>query len=162
MADNGNEGGLRRKLDRFWATLFLTPEGRPKSARLLYSFCLCILFAIVCGIAYFFLIDVIEAAFSGAPVVVRNILESLIPGVLASAACCSLFFLFKDRQLVPLAYLWMWVFDVAILVTMAFLCTPGEYGMFLHFFASLALVPLLAGTAVAFCLYRRSRQRTAA
>lgn len=152
---------LREKLDRFWAALFLTEEGRPKSATLLYSFCLSLLFFGVYAFAYGFLIDRIELAFATQPVPVRNALQSALPGLAGSAVCCSMWFLFKDRRLVPAAYLWLTVYALAALVAMAFITSGEEYRIFLYFFALLVPAGLVSGAAASFLLYRQFRRRGA-
>ena len=154
-------GTLREKLDRFWAALFLTEEGRPKSATLLYSFCLSLLFVGVYAIAYGFLIDRLELAFAAQSVAVRNALQSVLPGLTGSAVCCATWFLFKDRRLVPAAYLWLIVYALAALVAMAFITSGEEYRIFLYFFALLVPTGLVSGAAASFLLYRQFRRREA-
>ncbi len=152
---------FRRKLDRFWSVLFLTPEGRPKSAVLLYSFCLSLLYVIIYGICYFFLIDVIENAFVSASAVMRNVFESVVPGVTGSIICCPLWFIVKDKRIVPAAFVWMCAYAVAALISMAFLCEGTEYSIFLYFFAMIVPVGLITGTAFTHHMYRRNMKLAA-
>lgn len=160
MASTGTSN-FRKKLDRFWSVLFLTPEGRPKSAVLLYSFCLSLLFVIVYGICYYFLIDVLENAFASSSTAVRNIFESLIPGVAGSIPCCALCFAVKDRRIVPAAYVWLCVYAAAALISMLFICEEGEYSVFLYFFVMIVPAGLITGTAFTHHMYRRSMKLAA-
>jgi len=150
---------LRDRLDRFWGALFLNEHGRPKSAMFLYSFCLSLLFFALYAASYGLLIDVLEKAFAGASVPVRNAAESVLPGLAATIVCCSMFFLFPDRRLVPAAYIWLAVYALGALVTTAFLTPKEEFRIFLYFFAMLVPAGLVSGGTVSFLLYRRCRRR---
>lgn len=150
---------LRQKLDQFWRVLFLTEEGRPKSAMFLYSFCLSLLFLIVYSLSYGFLIDVIEKSFPGSTVLVRNILQSVLPGLAATLVCCSFFFLFPDKRLIPAAYLWLAVYAVIAFVTMAFMSSGEELQIFLYFFAMLVPVGLISGGLISFLLLNRHNRK---
>lgn len=163
MDKKASESKLRRKLDSFWTALFLTPEGRPKSAMLLYAFCLSILFAVLYGACYFFLIDVLEQLFAGASVGVRNVMEAVIPGLLGSAVCGSTYFLQrKDKRIVPVAYLWLWGYAVLILISMALFGDAESFRIFLYFFAMLVPVGLITGSAYVFPLYLRHQRAAGA
>lgn len=150
---------FRRKLDSFWSALFLTPEGKPKSAMLLYAFCISMLFVLLYGISYFFLIDAVESLFAGASVGVRNFMESFLPGVVGSAICGSTFFLQKkDKRIVPAAYLWLWLYAIAVPIVMALSGDWENFKMFMYFYAMLVPVGLISGSAYVFLLYRRYRR----
>lgn len=159
MEKKASGSKLRKKLDGFWAALFLTPDGRPKSAMLLYAFCLSILFVLLYGASYFFLIDVVERLFAGASVGVRNLMEALLPGIVGSAVCGSTFFLQrKDKRIIPVAYLWLWLYAVVVLITMALFGDAENFRIFLYFFTLLVPAGLLSGSAYVFLLYRRHRR----
>lgn len=147
---------LRTKLDRFWAALFLTPEGKPKSAVFLYSFCLSILFAAVYGILYFFLIDVLESAFAGSSTLVRNIFESVVPGLAGTAVCCPLWYVIKNRRIVPAAYLWLAVFAVAVLIAAALLTNGETFRIFLYFYLMLVPTGLVSGSVLTLLMFRKT------
>ncbi len=155
------EGTLRDKLDRFWRILFLNEHGRPKSAMFLYSFCLSLLFFAVYATSYFFLIDVLESAFATSSVLMRNILQAVLPGLLGTVVCCALFYVFPDKRLVPVAYLWLAAFALAALLTMAFLTEKEEFRIFLYFYAMLIPAGLLSGGLISFLQLRRYRQKVA-
>ena len=154
MAASESQGTLRKKVDRFWATLFLTPDGKPKSATLLYSFCLSLVYLAVYGVAYYLLIDIIERAFAGSAVFVRNLLESVVPGLAGTIVCCSLWFVIKNRRIVPGAYVFLTVFAVISIVTMALLVDGESLRIFLYFFLMLVPTGLISGTAFSFLMFR--------
>lgn len=152
---------LRQKLDRFWNILFLTEDGRPKSAMFLYSFCLSLLFFGIYAAAYVYLIDVLETAFVNESVLLRNIAQCVLPGLAGTVVCCAMFFLIPDRRLVPAAYLWLAAYALAAFITMFFLTEQEEFRIFLYFFAMLVPVGLISGGAVSFLLLRRHRRKEA-
>lgn len=152
---------FRHKLDQFWRVLFLDEHGRPKSALFLYSFCLSLLFFTFYALSYGFLIDVIEGAMPNASVLVRNIAQSVLPGLAASIVCCALFFVFSDRRLVPVAYIWLTVYALIALITMAFLTSKDEFSIFLYFFAMLVPAGLISGGLTSLLLFRNDRRKQA-
>ena len=152
-----NNSKFRRKLDQFWRVLFLDEHGRPKSALFLYSFCLSLLFFVIYALSYSFLIDILEKAMPGASVLVRNIAQSVLPGIAGSVVCCALFFVFSDRKLVPMAYLWLVAYALVALLVMAFLISHDEYMIFLYFFAMLVPVGLITGGVTSLFLFRHDR-----
>ena len=156
---NTNGGTLRQKLDRFWAALFLTEDGRPKSASMLYSFCLSLVFLAVYAILYGVLIDWLETQFSAQSVGLRNLFESVLPGLAGTLVCCPLFFAFKDRRLVPAAYLWLIVYAVVAVVTMLFITNGEEFRIFLYFFGMFVPVGLVSGSLASFLLLRSFNRR---
>lgn len=148
---------LVKKLEHFWASLFLTPEGKPKSAMLLYSFCLCMLYLVIYGAAYWFLIDEINKLGGGDAV--QNILQCVLPGLAGSIPCCALYFAFRDKWLVPTAYIWMTALAVAMSVAMIFLTDKEGYAIYASVFGKLIAVPLLVGCSFTHSLHRRYRKR---
>lgn len=156
-----NNSKFRRKLDQFWRVLFLDEHGRPKSAQFLYSFCLSLLFFVVYALSYSFLIDILEKAMPSASVLARNIAQSVIPGIAGSVVCCALFFVFSDRKLVPLAYLWLVAYALVALLVMAFLVSREEYMIFLYFFTMLVPVGLITGGVTSLLLFRHDRAKQA-
>lgn len=152
-------------MDRFWAKLFLTPGGKPKSALLLYSFCLSLLlFAVYC-LSYYYLIDWIEYAIaSSAPVIVTTLVQSIVPGLLGTLVCCLAWFIpVGDKRLLPYAYQWLCAYALFALIAMLALLDWEEYRIFLYFFLTLVPVGLISGVFASQLLYRsRMRGNTAA
>ncbi len=149
---------FRRKMDSFWMTLFLTPEGKPKSALLLYSFSMSLVFIVVYGIAYFFLIDVIEHALAASmSVAVRNVMQAVIPGLAGTLVCCLAWFIPGDKRLLPYSYLWLCAYALLVLITMIFLLGNEEYSVFFYFFMSIVPVGLISGMTASQVIYRKWR-----
>jgi hypothetical protein len=150
-----NNSKFRQKMDHFWRVLFLDEHGRPKSAMFMYSFCLSLLFFAFYAMSYGFLIDILEQALPNASVLMKNIAQSVLPGLAGSIVCCALFFVFPDRRLVPVAYLWLAAYAVIALITMALLTGKDEFRIFLYFFAMIVPVGLISGGITSFLLFRR-------
>ena len=154
-----NPTPLRRKIDQFWRVLFLDERGRPKSAMFLYSFCLSLLFFAIYATSYGFLIDLIETSLPNASVLVRNIAQSVLPGLAGSIVCVALFPVFPDRRLVPTAYIWLAVYALVALIMMAFLIGKDEFLIFLYFFAMLVPTGLISGGVTSLLLFQRYRNQ---
>ena len=138
------EDNLSRKLGRFWRTLFLTEDGRPKSTVLLYSFALSFLFLAIYAAAYAFLLRPIQslvlpgyteltpeeiAEFGrthASTIFWVNVLESILPGLVGSAVCCGISLLIKERAIPAGAYIWLVVFLVVILIALIFVSRDPE------------------------------------
>ena len=156
MANKKERTKFQKTIDRISAYIFLTPEGKPKSALLLYSFCLSIVFFLVYGAAYLFLIDVIEnASASFASVATRNILQSCLPGIAGTLICCLAWFIPGDKRLLPYSYLWLCAYALFTLVAMILLLDIEEYSLFFYFFLMVVPVGLISGTVASQALYRR-------
>ncbi|MCL2671407.1 MAG: hypothetical protein FWF10_05170 [Clostridiales bacterium] len=151
---------LRRKIDRFWAGLFLTPEGRPKSAKLLYAFCLSIVFVLIYGFCWWFLVgDPLEQALSGMPAFVQKLVPAILPGLAGSIPCCAFWFVLKDKSYLPFIYGWLAVFALAVLLTLLSLMERELLGMMLLLYAQVVLPGLLIGSAFSWGMYVRWRRR---
>jgi CDP-diglyceride synthetase len=147
-----------KKVDRFLAGLFLTPEGRPKSAKLLYSFCLSLVFMAVYGLCYWFLVTPLEQAFSASSPAVRNLFEAVVPGLAGSALCCSLYFVFKDKSYLPCTYTWLTLFAIAAVAALIALTEREARSAALYFSALLIPTGLVSGSAFSWRMYLRWRR----
>ena len=155
---------LQRKIDQFLRVLFLDEKGAPKSAVLLYSFLLAIVFVLIYLAAYLILLDPLENLFSGASVAVRNIVQYLIPAVAGSIPCVALYFAFpKQKQIVPYAFLWMAVLLIAVMIFELLLIDWSdawtEYQLFLVILAIPLAVSVLCGGIPTTFLYRRDMKK---
>ena len=155
---------MQRKIDQFLRVLFLDESGAPKSAVLLYSFLLAILFVLIYLAAYLLLLDPLEQAFSGVSVAARNIIQYLVPAVAGSVPCIALYFAFpKQKQLVPYAFLWMVILLAAIMLFELLLIDWSdawtEYSLFLAILGIPLAVSILCGGIPATLLYRKDMKK---
>jgi len=149
----------RSRLDSFLAGLFLTPEGRPKSAKMLYSFFLSLVFMAVYGVCYWFLIDPLEAAFAASSALVRNLFESIVPGLTGSILCCAFHIILKDKSYLLFTYIWLLVFALAALISLLILTERESIGMMLQLYGLLVPVGLVSGFAFSLSMYLRWRAK---
>ena len=163
MSDRKTPSKLQRWIDHACRVIFLTEEGRPKSAVLLYSFLFALLFLLVTFGLYVVLIDVIEHAFSGASPGVRNALEILVPGVLAGLVCPLLILVIREKKkLVVNAYVWLAVMFGMVAFLAIFYCdwSSGfreglfDYGAFMRIWGWPNVVSILTGGWVSWFLYK--------
>ncbi len=158
---------LQRKLDGLLKSLFFEENGKPKSAALLYSFLLAILFVLIYGAAYLLLLEPIEKGLADAPVWARNLAEYLLPA-LAGSGLCLLFTLLpgEKKRLVAGAYLWLAVLLVAMMLFELCLIdwsdAGTEYGLFMALLGLPGLLAVLTGGLPALLLYRREQRARAA
>ena len=158
---------FQRHLDRFFRGLFFEENGKPKSANLLYSFLLAILFLLIYGTSYLLLLDPLERAFAGASVAVRNGMEYVIPALVGSAVCLLFTLLPGEKKgLVAGAYVWMGALLIAVMLFELLLIdwsdARTEYSLFMAIVNLPGIAAVLTGGIPALLLYRRERKQKAA
>lgn len=162
----GKRSKFERKLDGFFRGLFFEENGKPKSASLLYSFLMAILFILIYGASYLLLLDPLEKALAGTSVLLRNLAEYLVPA-LAGSALCLLFTLLpgEKRGLAAGAYLWMAALLIAVMLFELLLIdwsdARTEYGLFIAVVNLPGIASVLTGGVPALLLYRRERKARA-
>ena len=146
---------LSKKIDHLCKVIFLTEEGKPKSARLLYSFCLSLLFTVIYFFTFFLLIDVIENMFINSSTQVRYFMEVLIPAIIGSVPCVLLSFAFKNENisLVTAAYRWMAILIVIILFLGIFYFDPDDYISFFSILGIPGILSILCGGFISKKIY---------
>lgn len=156
---------LSRKIDEICRVVFLTEEGKPKSAALVYSFSLALVFISVILLGYALLVDPIEIGLSGSPVWLRQVLEYLVPGVVSAALCTALSLAFRKRErlgTVAAAFTWVDIVFVVIVITMVFIVDgsdwAAEYGLFMVVAGIPMLVSAVLGTVASQVVYRRRKK----
>ena len=157
---------FQQKLDGFLRNLFFEENGKPKSADLLYSFLLAILFILIYLMAYMLLLGPIEKLLSDASVTVRNIAEYILPAAAGSALCLLIRHLLKERgKLALAAYLWMTVLLIAIMLFALILIDwsdpKTEYGLFMALIGFPLIASILTGGIPALILHRKKMKERA-
>ena len=157
------EDKLSLRLARFWRTLFLTEDGRPKSTVILYSFALSFVFLGIYALAYTFLVAPVEQVAKGLSVFWRNVLESVIPGLSGSVVCCGISLLIKERAIPAGAYIWLFLYVVVMMIAMIFIAGDADvYRFFLFLLLMYVPAGLLSGTIFThhrYGVYRRAKLR---
>ena len=154
---------LSGKIDNICRAIFLTENGKPKSALLIYSFSLALVFIVVLLASYMLLLEPLEKAFSGNSVLIRNIVEYSVPAIIGCIPCLALSFAFKERMnMVPAAFTWVDVVVLIMFVTMAFMASKEEwateYRMFLAILGLPMLISATLGTVGSQVIFRKRRR----
>lgn len=169
MANKKEPSKFSRKVDAFCKALFLTEEGKPKSAVLLYSFCMALLFFFIYLAADALFVALLKDVFTEANFL-TTVVEYLLPGTVAGIVCVCFCFLFREKKnIVSSAFIWLCAITLAAMITMLFLCDPAD-GMFEYrFFLLIVVLPFLvflavgtAGTQVIVRKWRKRKEEEAA
>ncbi|MBO4393352.1 MAG: hypothetical protein J5800_03325, partial [Spirochaetales bacterium] len=105
---NKERGQLSRKVDQICSAIFLTENGKPKSALLIYSFSLALVFVVVFLASYMLLLEPLENAFQARSVFVRNVVEYTVPAIVGCIPCLALSFAFRERKnMVAASFTWL-------------------------------------------------------
>ena len=141
---------------RFWQNLLIMDSGDLKKLLSLSSLMLALGILIVYILAFILLVPLIDRLIGGGPVILVNLAESLIPALLATGAVMLLWPLFRDKRVLPAAYLWLVLLTVVLLVIVLVKLAddPDAGRFFLYIFGWDVLPGLLIGNLAAWTKYR--------
>ena len=150
----------RQKLEKmeksFWRSFLLTEDGKPKSGLLIYTFCLSFVFLGIYLAAFWLVIEELTQRLSALPPVLGNLIQSILVGIAASALSTVMHMLLPDKRLAFGTHLWLAVYVVACVITLAIML--GEWsliGTMLVFALWFAVIPVAMGLVVTYLLLRR-------
>lgn len=157
LTDEEKKQTQKKRADKFWNIfLFTDGKGKLKSTLLVNSFSLSLLFLAVYGLCYYFLIDIIQIGLGeNAPVFLQNLLQCLVPCIIGTGACCSLFRLLKKKELVPAAYVWLILYALVMLIGTLVGMDAETRPFFLNFYMMIVPLPLALGTFLSFSMLKR-------
>ena len=146
-----------QKLEKsFWRSFLLTEDGKPKSGLLIYTFCLSFVFLGIYIVAFWMVIEELSDPLASLPPVLGNLIQSVLVGVAASALSGLMHILLPDKRLAFGTHLWLALYVVASVITLAILLAEAELiGTMLMFALWFAVIPLAMGLTVTYLLYRR-------
>ena len=146
-----------QKLEKsFWRSFLLTEDGKPKSGLLIYTFCLSFVFLGIYILAFWMVIEELSDPLASLPPVLGNLIQSVLVGVAASALSGLMHILLPDKRLAFGTHLWLALYVVASVITLAILLKEAELiGAMLMFALWVAVIPLAMGLTVTYLLYRR-------
>ena len=146
-----------QKLEKsFWRSFLLTEDGKPKSGLLIYTFCLSFVFLGIYILAFWMVIEELSDPLASLPPVLGNLIQSVLVGVAASALSGLMHILLPDKRLAFGTHLWLALYVVASVITLAILLKEAELiGAMLMFALWFAVIPLTMGLTVTYLLYRR-------
>lgn len=150
----------KQKLEKmekgFWRSFLLTEDGKPKSGLLIYTFCLSFVFLGIYIAAFCLVIEALTQPLAAMPPVLGNLIQSVLVGIAASALSTVMHMLLPDKRLAFGTHLWLAVYVVACVITLAIML--GEWsliGTMLVFALWFAVIPVAMGLAVTYLLLRR-------
>ena len=146
-----------QKLEKsFWRSFLLTEDGKPKSGLLIYTFCLSFVFFGIYIVAFWMVIEELSDPLASLPPVLGNLIQSVLVGVAASALSGLMHILLPDKRLAFGTHLWLALYVVASVITLAIMLSEAELiGTMLMFALWFAVIPLAMGLTVTYLLYRR-------
>lgn len=141
---------------KFWKAFLFTEDGKPKSGLLIYTFCLSFVFLGIYIVAFWMVIEELSDPLASLPPVLGNLIQSVLVGVAASALSGLMHILLPDKRLAFGTHLWLALYVVASVITLAILLREAELiGTMLMFALWFAVIPLAMGLTVTYLLYRR-------
>ena len=147
---------LQKMEKSFWRSFLLTEDGKPKSGLLIYTFCLSFVFLGIYILAFWMVIEELSDPLASLPPVLGNLIQSVLVGVAASALSGLMHILLPDKRLAFGTHLWLALYVVASVITLAILLKEAELiGAMLMFALWFAVIPLAMGLTVTYLLYRR-------
>lgn len=140
---------------KFWQNMFTQDSGEIRRVLSLSSLMLSFLLIAVYFLSYLLLMPLIDKVTGNIPVLAATILESLIPAVIATEAVMICWPLFKDKRVLPSAYLWMTLFAAALFVgvLVSLRDDPAARSYFLYIFGWDVLPSLIIGNFAAWRRY---------
>ena len=134
-----------------------TKDGKMKSGTVVYSFSLAVLFLIVYGAAYYFLIDVLAPMTQGLPIWASDAVGAVIPALIGGLVCLIPVLLLSERKYAVFAYIWIAVFAIAFLIAMLVQLKDEKdaLSVFLRLFVIMVPAPLLFGGGMAWYFYKK-------
>lgn len=142
--------------DRFWKAFLFTENGKPKSGFFIYTFCMSIGMIALYIVAFALLIDPLASLTESLPLFAGNLLGSLCVSAAVLLVGFLLHRLIADKRMMFGTYLWLAVYTVAGIITMAILLGDAEaMGLFMRFALWFVIIPVALGLVLFFLLYRR-------
>ena len=135
-----------------------TKDGRMKSGAVVYSFSFAVLYLIIYGAAYYFLIDLLASAAANLPVWAANLIGAIVPAAVGALICAIPLIWAGMRKMALLGYLWAAVFGVVFLIAMCILLRTDRDALriFLSLFLSMFPAPMVLGGGLAWLLYKKT------
>ena len=111
--------------------------------------------------AYLLLMPLLDRIFGSGPVLPATLLEALIPAVIGTFAVMVTWPVFRDKRVLPAAYIWLTIFALTILIIVLvdLRSEPAAGKAFLYFFACEVLPGLIIGNLAVWLKYRDFLQK---
>ena len=138
-----------------------TRDGKMKSGALVYSFSFALLYLVVYGAAYYFLIDILASVTGNLPAAAANLIAAVIPAAIGAAVLSLPLLAFEGlRSPAFFGYVWIAGFAVMFLISMCFQLRddPDALRIFLGLFLSMVPASLFFGGGSALILCKKSKK----
>lgn len=154
----------KKRGEAFWEMFKLSRDGRLKSTFLLYAFALSFVYVAVYLVAYILLLEPIDSLLPAEmPRTLVNLIESVLPALVATGLCMLPFHTIQDKRIVPGAFAFVLLYALAVLIAIPFSFEDaGDRASFLRLYALFVPVPVLMGclaSALAYVRAMRKRRR---
>ena len=146
---------------KFWQNLLIMDSGDLKRLLSLSSLMLSFAVLIVYIAAYLLLMPLLDRIFGSGPVLPATLLEALFPAVIGTFAVMVTWPVFRDKRVLPAAYIWLTIFALTILIIVLvdLRSEPAAGKAFLYFFACEILPGLIIGNLAVWLKYRDFLQK---
>ena len=141
---NGSGMATKDKIREFFT---FSRAGRLKSSVGIYSFSLSILYLIVYAAAFYLLANPLHGWVGEKQKVVEMILESIIPSFIGTIICLLPILFKKKKNLVFMAYIWLCIYALIVLIAMLIMLRSDQLAaaLFFRVFAIMVPFPLILG-----------------
>lgn len=142
---------------KFWQNLLIMDSGDLKRLLSLSSMMLSFVLMLVYLVSYLLLMPVIDSIFGTGPVFLATLMESLIPAIVGTGVIMLTWPLFRDKRVLPAAFLWLTLFAFLLFFAVLFALRDDEAAMasFLYIFVLDVLPSLIIGNLAVWLRYRK-------
>lgn len=139
----------------FWQNFLTEDSGEIRKILTMSSFALSFLLLIIHFTAYILLMPLLEKIFGGGPRLIATLAEAVIPALIAVGAVMLCWPLFKDKRVLPAAYIWLLIFALVIFIGVVIKLRndPEARSMFVYVFSWDVIPSLLIGNFAAWRRY---------
>ncbi|NLO85758.1 MAG: hypothetical protein GX096_10075 [Clostridiales bacterium] len=155
---NESASGTKTKKTKrsIWDFFSVMKDGRLKSTFLIYSFTLGFVFLAFYLLCYVFLLGPIDGLLAvSMPLLMKNLVEALIPTIAGTVLCLAFHLWVKDKRIVPAGYLWLSIYMIVLLLLILAVLDSADRVDFLRLYAMFVPLPIILGGGTSFIIYKR-------